>query len=307
MNYARYIAGVGSISVDNTLNERAQYGAVLCASVKDLSHSPSKAADMTDEFYNKGLAGEATSNLIYGPDSIVGHIKGLVADLGGVAHRTGMLSTSLNKVGIGMSGKYAAVCISGTGDPADVCNFVAWPSSGNFPQTLMWEGNPWSITIDNSMNVDCNTFANEVVTLTRISDNRTWVFDSSVVNSPISYKDNYFRRGKTIQFSVGENQIGALGYTGVFHVKVTGLKDTSGNNVLIEYDVNLFDDTVTDIKSLSLNKSKITIGKGSSYKLSATITPASASCKPLRWVSENPDVAVVDSNGNVTAKKAVLR
>lgn len=60
----------------------------------------------------------------------------------------------------------------------------------------------------------------------------------------------------------------------------------------------------TEITSVTLNYSTLTLEAGKTGKLSATVLPASATDKTVAWSSDKPDVASVSSNGTVTAKKA---
>lgn len=60
----------------------------------------------------------------------------------------------------------------------------------------------------------------------------------------------------------------------------------------------------TEITSVTLNCSTLTLEAGKTGKLSATVLPVSATDKTVAWSSSKPDVASVSSNGTVTAKKA---
>lgn len=60
----------------------------------------------------------------------------------------------------------------------------------------------------------------------------------------------------------------------------------------------------TEITSVTLNCSTLTLEAGKTGKLSATVLPASATDKTVIWSSSKPDVASVSSNGTVTAIKA---
>ncbi len=65
--------------------------------------------------------------------------------------------------------------------------------------------------------------------------------------------------------------------------------------------------TVTNpvkVKKITLNKTKVSIKKGKTFALKATIAPANATDKTLKWESSNKKVATVDKNGKITAKKA---
>lgn len=55
-------------------------------------------------------------------------------------------------------------------------------------------------------------------------------------------------------------------------------------------------------RSISLNKSTLTLYEGDTYQLSATINPSNAANKTVTWTSSNTSVVSVDSNGRVSAK-----
>ena len=60
--------------------------------------------------------------------------------------------------------------------------------------------------------------------------------------------------------------------------------------------------TVTvPVESVSLNKTELTINKGESETLTATINPSDATDKTLEWQSSNTAAATVDNTGKVTA------
>ena len=58
--------------------------------------------------------------------------------------------------------------------------------------------------------------------------------------------------------------------------------------------------TEISVESVSLDKTSLSIEEGSSYTLSATITPSDATNKLVDWTSDNENVAKVE-NGKVTA------
>ena len=60
----------------------------------------------------------------------------------------------------------------------------------------------------------------------------------------------------------------------------------------------------TEVTSVRLNKTTLSLDAGTTGKLSATVRPDSAADKSITWSSSNTDVASVISNGTVTAKKA---
>lgn len=65
---------------------------------------------------------------------------------------------------------------------------------------------------------------------------------------------------------------------------------------------------VVSVKSpaqhVSLDKTSLKLLEGESGRLTATVYPLNSTQKTLTWVSDHPDVASVDNEGNVTARKA---
>ena len=60
----------------------------------------------------------------------------------------------------------------------------------------------------------------------------------------------------------------------------------------------------TLVSSIKLNSSSIELVKGSTTVLSASISPSNATIKDIVWESRNPQVAMVDQSGKVTALSA---
>ena len=54
--------------------------------------------------------------------------------------------------------------------------------------------------------------------------------------------------------------------------------------------------------SIRLNRSSASIDIGSSYTLTATISPSNVSNKTIKWTSSNTSIATVSANGKVVAK-----
>ena len=58
-----------------------------------------------------------------------------------------------------------------------------------------------------------------------------------------------------------------------------------------------------EVEGISLDRNTLTLQEGSSYTLTATITPTDATNKLITWTSDNENVATV-SNGRVVAKSS---
>ncbi len=61
--------------------------------------------------------------------------------------------------------------------------------------------------------------------------------------------------------------------------------------------------TIVAVESITLNESKKSLQVGENLVLNATIQPTNAKNKTIRWVSSNPDIVFVDSDGQVIALK----
>lgn len=57
------------------------------------------------------------------------------------------------------------------------------------------------------------------------------------------------------------------------------------------------------VKSIALSETIVKIAKGKSTQLTAKVNPANAFNTTVTWASNNTDIAYVDANGNVTARK----
>lgn len=58
---------------------------------------------------------------------------------------------------------------------------------------------------------------------------------------------------------------------------------------------------VRQVTSIKLNKTTIKMYVGTTTKIRAKVSPSNATYKNVRWSSSNPNVASIDSNGNITA------
>lgn len=86
--------------------------------------------------------------------------------------------------------------------------------------------------------------------------------------------------------------------------------DQNGNRkVIVDTRNNLKGNSNTGsstikVKSISLNRSSLSLDVGDTYTLKATINPSNATNKNITWTSSNSRVATVSTSGKVTAKKS---
>lgn len=117
--------------------------------------------------------------------------------------------------------------------------------------------------------------------------------------------------GSSINFS---GMYGAKSGT-VFTVKFKILKDSGTSSLTLSSTENTDDNgnvyscsatgaSVTVVKSvtgISLNNSSVTLKKGETAQLTATVTPSDATNKTVQYTSSNTKVATVNSSGKITA------
>lgn len=98
-----------------------------------------------------------------------------------------------------------------------------------------------------------------------------------------------------------------LGLTEDIHTVEIALND-SGIYLIDAIDIDdsgeLLNPDGKIVESLKLNKELLDLTVGSSESLIAIMTPEDAMNKIISWTSSDPEIASVDSNGNVIAKKA---
>ena len=110
--------------------------------------------------------------------------------------------------------------------------------------------------------------------------------------------------GKTLEVDAGQSLIVAKGITatnngtvirdknGVVNVQGKWL----GNPVIVKGA-----EEGSAVTGISLDKSTLTLAPGKTATLTATVSPATAANKNIRWISSNTNVATVDATGKVSA------
>ena len=88
--------------------------------------------------------------------------------------------------------------------------------------------------------------------------------------------------------------------TGVETGSATVYVTTSDGEFVAACEVTVYVPFV-DVTSITLDRTTAAMVKGKTLTLTATVLPEDASVKTVTWTSENPDVAKVDDDGNVTA------
>ena len=92
--------------------------------------------------------------------------------------------------------------------------------------------------------------------------------------------------------------IGKLQADNSITVKGNGRIDEKSGKVEVTEDVKI------GVTSVTLDKTDLTLDMNGTANLTATVKPDDATTKTVTWKSDNEGVAIVDNNGNVTAKAA---
>nr|WP_288652798.1 Ig-like domain-containing protein [uncultured Faecalibacillus sp.] len=163
--------------------------------------------------------------------------------------------------------------------------------------------NTWGKLSDNTFRIKGITIKEEPKPIETIILNKTDITltkgTSETLQATINPSDT--TDDKTLKWTSSNPDVATVDNTG----KVTAVgggtatitvKSQNGKEASCEVKVT------SKIESISLNKSNITLSKGTSETLKATINPSDTTDdKTLKWTSSNPDVATVDNTGKVTA------
>ncbi len=191
INFARYLAGLPhDVVLDSGMNADAQHGAVLLAA-SDFSHYPSKPADMTQSFYDRGLASTSSSNIGNGYTDIERFQMGCLDDsspgnIARLGHRRWLLNPPMKRTGIGYAERRVTTYVFDKSRAEAVpYTSVLWPSAGVFPVEFFSSATPWSIVL-NPDQFDIAS-SGQTLTLKRVRDGRTWTFNSTHKNTSGHY------------------------------------------------------------------------------------------------------------------------
>ncbi len=114
---------------------------------------------------------------------------------------------------------------------------------------------------------------------------------------------------KTVKWESKDPQTASVDNAGkVTAVKVGTTEITAttanGKTAVCKVTVNAAGSNVVRVTKVTLNKKKLTLGKGETFTLKATVTPKNATNKTVTWTSSKPGiVSVGKTNGKLKAKK----
>ncbi|MCL2696011.1 MAG: Ig-like domain-containing protein [Clostridiales bacterium] len=303
LNTVRVGAGIPKLTHDPDLSDKAQHKAVLSMYSTNVlgidgGHYPPQPEGVSDEFYLKSqpAAGENlyNGNLL---TSISNALQEAYGDIIACGHRYNLLTPSFQYFGVGCHTEGAfSIHTQGvhqlSGNQAHDITMLAWPSAGVTPMEI-YKDAYWTARF-----LKDYTFTDDtVVEVKHLNSDKTWTFDKE--QNTASRK--FYRLG-TYQVTFYDASI-AVEAGDVFEITLKDVKNKAGDPVDYTYR-SVFENAYRTIDGavtgLTLSKSALTLREGDREKLKATIAPAGAENKMVRWSSSDETVATVDAYGRVT-------
>ena len=245
VNMVRYIAGFPEdIELSDEYNMYTQHASVLLASINTLNHHPDKPDDMDNDFYNLAYKGTSKGNLAMGYRTIAKSIMGYMEDsdssnIDRVGHRRWILNPSAKYTGLGATGYfYSYYAFDRSREDTIDYDYVAWPAADNHPNEYFETYHAWSVSLNNYKYQRPN-ISTVKVTLNRLSDNKTWVFNQNT-------SDGYFNvdtGGDGIPNAIifRPDNLGSEFNDGdKFSVKIEGIKYINGEETEVNYITEFF-------------------------------------------------------------------
>jgi antitoxin component YwqK of YwqJK toxin-antitoxin module len=237
----RFLSGMPwqNVAIDPKLSAKAQHGAVVLHKLGNITHTPSKPADMDEAFFKIAYAGCHESNLHMGLPSLPEAIDNLMDDsdgqnIGKVGHRQWILSPGLQRTGFGYADRFTAMhVIDGARASSFDYRFVAFPGEGYFPMALARPHSAWSVHLNAAKFQPLASGATVTVKLTRLDE--AFVATDEVPVKIVSVLPPESMKWSTIIFSPQWKTMDA----GKYWVEVSGIKSMSGTSTTIAYIVDL--------------------------------------------------------------------
>ncbi|MBR4461089.1 MAG: Ig-like domain-containing protein, partial [Erysipelotrichaceae bacterium] len=200
LNIARYISGIGEVTLDSTYNSQQQAASLINALNGDISHYPTQPSGMSDSLFNLGKEGCRTGNLAcgYTSNSLARAIfEAWLEDsdqynIDRLGHRRQALSPYLGKTGFGYVKNendpnwyyyYTSMAALDTSGSGSGITGTLWPAQ-NMPVEYFKGSYAWSVSVArNQISSDSNV----QVTMKNVATGNTLYFSKSSVPT-----DGYF-------------------------------------------------------------------------------------------------------------------
>lgn len=208
---------------------------------------------------------------------------------------------------------------------------VAFTPANASNKTITWSSsNPSVATVDSSGNVKAISTGSTIIKATaadggytdtatiEVSSNKNEIEEKTIAFSESSYTVGVNATisltpiitpsnatFKSVRFTSSDSSIATVDDNGV----VKGIKEGTVNITAETYHNHLKATTTIIVKyipvtSVKLNvSSEVTLKKGETTTIVATVLPSNASDKTVSYKSDNPNIATIDNNGIVNAKE----
>ena len=260
LNAVRRIAGLPAVSLDDSYSAATQAASLVNAVNNVLAHNPAQPSGMSGDLYRQGAdaAGRSNIAMYYGylpADGPVAFSVDMWMDdsdahnIDRLGHRRWQLNPAMGRTGFGAvytsdGGLYSAEYAFDTSGSGADYDFIAWPSSGNFPAAdrLFHVNTAWSVSL-NPGKYQTPSASGLTVTLTRAGDGKTWTFRSGERYAAAD-SGKYFNvevGGYGVNNCIIFRPDGVTRYEGVYTVTITGLRTRIGEAAALSYRVDFFD------------------------------------------------------------------
>lgn len=144
VNYARALAGLNPLVEDTSVSAKAQQAALMMSANYKLSHFPTSdwLCYTSDGASAAGalIPGASSADLYLGstgPNAMLGYLTDYgQSNRARLGHRKSLLTAGATGIGTGSTYSANSTVIMGLAGQTGPSNYVAWPSSGYFPQSL---------------------------------------------------------------------------------------------------------------------------------------------------------------------------
>ncbi len=214
LNWIRYIAGIQSVTLDESYNEICQAASLIMAWNGGISHYPTQPNGMSDELYELGAKGASRSNISMGYAGPAATVLGYMSDsdsnnLSRVGHRQWCLDPYMGKTGFGYAGRCSAMYsfdVSNTATPQ--YEAITWPAN-NTPSAIFSRNDAWSFSAD-WIEAGDTTLSVDIV---RQGDGKTWQFKNPTVGGNSNSSGGYFATASTVCGGLANDYLIFLPYT----------------------------------------------------------------------------------------------
>jgi len=108
---------------------------------------------------------------------------------------------------------------------------------------------------------------------------------------------------KSVKWSTSNSKIAVVSSTGLVTAKARGTVSITVTTIDGGKKATCRITVIQPVKSVTLSRTSLTLKKGKTYILKATVGPSNANNKQVTWKSGKRNVAIVSSSGRITAKE----